>query len=287
MKNIFKFSSAIKSLIFVLGLMILGSCSSVKNPQFLKSSIEKAEAMSYVQPGTDFFKEPDWKEHNLKGKVRTLTKSIQVLHKKTDRQTENAYAPYTDHQTLFDRLGNYIETFHLKENNKLTGRKTFNYKPKERIVEEASPEGGRGRSVSYYYYDSSKQKRQKDYNYLVDVFNFKTVYQYHYDEKNRLILLKGFQSEEPKYTHTYKYDDEKNTREEISWDLEGNQNSKRIYEYNDNGDIVREYYTSKNQNYDFTIDYEIFDDRGNWTQRRVLSNGNPVYLNNRTIEYYD
>lgn len=283
----FMMKKLIKLTFLALGFLFLGSCASVKNPQFLKSSLTTAEEMPYVQSGTDFFKEPDWKMRKLKGKVRKLTESTQVLDKDLAKQTENPYDAY-DRQTLFDRMGNYVESFSLRENNRLSTRWIYKYIPKERTVEsEVSIEGRRGSWVYYDSYNPSKQKHKAVYLYTADILIDKTVFQLHYDDKNRVILSESFQSEVLVGSRTYKYDDEKNTKEEIFWGFEGNQISKRIHEYNDNGDVVRDYYISKGQTYDFTIEYEIFDDLGNWTQRRVLAKGNPVYLIKRTFEYYE
>jgi hypothetical protein len=120
---------------------------------------------------------------------------------------------------------------------------------------------------------------------------YDTRLEYIYDDKGRLKETLSFRNNGDLTGKTvYSYDG--NKLEKTSFNSDGKQNFQSIEIYDDKSNVVeRTYiYPNDNRNSDYTITYQSFDEKGNWTKRTIkgLESGKRQqhYIEYRAITYY-
>lgn len=285
MKNLIKLT------FLALVFLFLGSCSSVKNSVFLKSSIDRTKTKFHTDQNKIHFKESDWKEHNLKGKVKKLIRQTQVINEQHISTGGGFYAAPGNYRILFDRRGDYIEKQKIKD-GEILSRQIFTYNEEKNLAEEEHIYERPGKIVgSIHYYNLSRQKRRTEFAIKPLDYTNLTSIQYGYDSENRLISKNTFRYEFPESEVTLTYDSEGGSQAKtIIFGTMGGEMT-RYYmnkEFDADGNIIRDLdYMKEDHKFYFTFEYEAYDHEGNWTQRRMFLNGEPIYLQNRTIEYYE
>ncbi len=186
---------------------------------------------------------------------------------------------YIDTKIEYDKNWNKIAEINLDPEGEEIDRTTYTYNDSGELIEEFRRGtdkfiyGKNGLASSLERY-ASKDKLQFRYNFEYDeadnliskkrtqaIGNVDLIETMKYDENGLLLVENGVFNGEPFYTYSYSYDEY------------GNVISKLMEESGE-----------EEANHEFRYQY---DENGNWTENIHLLNGKPLYIYERSIEYWE
>lgn len=263
-------------------------------------------AIAAAQPKTD------WKELQLKGKVKSVTAKQTYRYKKNGVFTnwERTYG----RTTRFNSTGSRTEFSEFLGNDSLSYRITYSYKPQEKKIElsyfnkelkptsktiyqlnekgykteelQYAPNGTLNNRYLYSFDNSGNMTTMTGYKpdgtltskttWKFDARNYRTEY---------LVETPGYANSSKKFVH----DDKGNLTEETWYDGKGAITFRFVREYDTNGNIIKEikYKGSSDKPVDTVTWRYDYDKAGNWTKKtETTSDGTDFHIEERTILYY-
>ncbi len=213
----------------------------------------------------------------------------------------------------YNKNGKLFETKSFYTNGKLINRAEYIYNNNNILIEKTTFENDGGLSErTKYKYNLGKIKEENTYSANGDLkrnklFNDKGVliedaeynvngiliHKKNYDDRGNCVYEMSNETD-PKYYYKiiYKYDDKDNCIEELNYYTEsGDVSLKKINKYDDKGNII--YYSIYRLEDRYPIETKAkvvykFDSHGNWIERiEFSSDGEPLKINRRQIEYYN
>ncbi|NQU32835.1 MAG: hypothetical protein HQ521_06335 [Bacteroidetes bacterium] len=246
----------------------------------------------------------------LKGAVRILTETEYNFHSKINKEAKIDLLLFSYPNDIL----NWKIIEECLENLECDGRDiTYKYNNNGKLIEECIYRvNGRFVSKSRYHYDKNGFINTKsDYNFR-DVLEFETIYECNdngniikeiflpfekagryitYKYNNNGILVKkndfGYRSKLI-FCTIYKYDDNGNMIENYRIDHFERLISKSTYSYNEYGKIIEKCIHTINGKFVSKDTYKFveFDGMGNWLNRIMYVDDEPISLTKRVINYY-
>ncbi len=162
---------------------------------------------------------------------------------------------------------------------------TFNYQGY--IVEETLYKNGTlGERYTYQYDDKGNQIKRSWYNSDGSLED-KTTYLY--DDRGNKVKRDCYNSDGSlRIKWTYQYNDRNKLIKLAKYNADGSLRFKNIYQYDDRGNKFRQdcYKSDGSLRYKNTWKYQ-YDNQGNWVRKIEYQDGNPEFILEQEIEYYD
>ncbi len=253
----------------------------------------------------------DWKEYQLKGKVKSLKARETYRYKKNGVFTE--WEKTYGRLILFNSTGSKTEFKEFYGNDSLTYRIAYQYNAKEKQAELSyfNREGKLTGKTTYQYNDKGDKIEERQFT---PDGQPDRKYTYGYDERANLTEMTGYRKDGTLTSRTsYAYDN-KNNRKALRVETPGYASSSREFTYDDKGNIseeiwyngadgvdfrfVRSYdgsgnktqelkYRGRDRLLDMTKWTYEYDKTGNWIKRTTLtSDGVEFQIEDRTLVYY-
>ena len=252
-----------------------------------------------------YSQESSYEKMNLKGEVKTILQTeygmgdnasfkrikygFDIRGNKTEEVlTDESGAIQYKSMYRYDKEGRMISEsltdnqvdFSLGKSHKYSGN---------RLIETRVSSKGKLITVMTYRYDTvNVVKRGPDslkisYN---DADKNWEITTFRYDRSGNLVEEINEQSDGDYFRYLYKYDENNRRIEKAEFNRQGRSVFKAEYEYDEYGNVSREYsgYTG-GMNTNLTYVY-VYDDKGNWVEMREQSEGKTFVLSIRSIEYY-
>jgi hypothetical protein len=233
----------------------------------------------------------DLKENNLKGKVKSMEEAVYDVVEK-DGGIEKSSLNWK-HLVIYNKDGNKIMKKTYKLDGSLEDVYKFIYDEKGRLLEEVGGDVA-GKYLTKMIYEYDNKGGMIEDNLWAPKYSHPIITRTHkYDEKGRLIESIdwwSYRKSKVMWKYVYEYNDNgKVSIEKLYKDDRGRIKEwvNTSYEYNENGDKIRE--VIKSARFDpsiYTFKYK-YDEKGNWIRRIQTDQGEPYQIMERTIEYYD
>ena len=175
--------------------------------------------------------------------------------------------------------GRIIESY----NSETTEQTSYFYDKKDNLIEKIKSVSSQPtESTKYNKYGDIVEKRQYSYKEGEDVVIAVNTYCYDKNRRKKIHLEHGIPNDRAYYFITsFIYN---NSDQLIRWETTGNSRvyPESKYEYNENGDLIKDCYHSKTEEHK----YLKFDENNNWIERKIYIDGVLFSKTIREIKYY-
>ena len=257
-------SQLLKSLLIPV-LFLMSSATGFAQFMDMRYAIKpKGKILSYTisqaSANDTLFKEIsgiDYDEYNKMGQLIKSWKSSTLNEQRLDTKYLKTFT--------YDKKGNLTEVTHFDLKNEPSQKDTYVYSQSGRfvIIKKHIYNGDTARTSEQFKIDASG-KILESYTYYAKT------------DTTPMLLQTRIQ---------YKYNVLGQRIEEVAYDTNNRQISKRINEYNNNGDVIRFTY-EKDPLFDGGVNYIAYDSRNNWTSYLLFHFGKPAARFKRQIIYY-
>ncbi len=208
--------------------------------------------------GTEYNKQNDWKEYDLKGKVKSYTKIKYTAKEIAGKiiKDKKLCLPNDCESLFFDSNGNLLEKISYNESNQPVFEDYYQYDGNNhKEVERHYIDGNINREILYHY-DTTGNNIQKT-EYLNGKFFTKTTQKY--DNNHNQIEQNTYNNDGSlSYRYIYTYHPNNNMIKKSIYKNNGSLESKETYLYDENGNKIEEKLINeidKNKNYKITYAY--------------------------------
>lgn len=162
---------------------------------------------------------------------------------------------------------------------------TYNDKKQLNWMKDYSYDDTLDKATEYAYDKSGNKTKESDYDKDMQLIKYS---EYSYDKSKNVTECRNYLAPNKlDSTHTYKYN-AKNQRIEESVFIDNKLVKKTQNTYDAHGNITEstEVNALSNETTKFTTNY-TYDSKGNWTEKKVLENGESSWDSERTFTYYE
>lgn len=266
--------------------------------------------IQFITPAFAQKQKTDWKENDLKGKVKSVKTSPMLRTKEGDKLGK--WKPWISYSITFDENGNSVERSDFKEDGSLNYHTEYKRDADSKLTETIvtwADEKPAGKTVCTYDtngYLSEEIKYKSDgsvsskYIYVNDKNGnwiesqtekpgektMKTNKSYKYDSNGNLIQIKWNHGEDIWVISDYTYDEKGNRIKWIDTGADGVL-STITSRFDDKGNETDQFHTSSTKLYDHINWTYEFDKQGNWIKKSTSIDGAvPTWIEERMIIYY-
>lgn len=239
-----------------------------------------------IEPNTD------WATLDIKGRVKILKEnSFEAVT--TDGKIEKGRSTgvYWSNDTyyIFNKIGHIVQKATFRYSGTLLYQSDYVYDSLWRNIRITSINADNSlKSVKLYKYDDKGRISQED-TYLPK-YEHPTKWTFKYDKHDNKIEENRYFPDNGKLSVKvfYKYNSKGKKTEEYMYNSEGNQIARWVSRYNSDGLKIEEDYFNALDSLvaHETYKYE-FDEKGNWVRQYIFDNGEPTYIIDRRLTYFE
>jgi len=232
----------------------------------------------------------DLMEQNLNGSIKTIIESTYNLIEKDGEINKGSIEVKRTYK--YDKMGNMLEEqmatskfkLRLKHSNKYDNKGNIT----EKILIDQDDKDDTEIRYTFIYNDKGDVLETNEYNtdgILSKKFTFE------YDKQGNLLVKKekNLPNDWIGYKYIYKYDEIGNAIESKKIGPDGKVELQYTYSYDEMGNVIEQnrYFAMDGSETRHSYNYDDFDENNNWRHKEVYQNGQPVYIIEREIEYYN